>query len=359
MGAFVGTREVSKEFPTKAGVPYVIVPSKFEPKKEGQFFLSIFSVDLDFTAKELTSNGSSSSSSFSSSQTTSTSSYAPGSSSSSSSRSSGNPNALSLHGKWVIGKNSGGCPSNNSWKSSPQYIIEVKKSCKVEISLKQDKSPADGKFIHIGFFVFKSEPTKKKKINIRDLVFQSDQINLEEVIAKADLEAGTYNIVASTYYPDKENSYTISVSGACFTNPKEFYELTSDLDWKYVGISGKWRSGKDGGCGNHRNTFKENPHFLITCDQTQNIKIVLETEKDVAIGFYLFTTKDGKEPDESLPNGPFLSGLSSGKVTSFKDYPDFNPGKYILRATTFDPKIHENFTVQILCEKSPCKIVEI
>jgi len=256
-------------------------------------------------------------------------------------------------------KNSGGCPSNNSWRSSPQYIIDIKKPCKVDIALKQTKTGADGKFLHIGYFLFKSEPTKKKKLNVRDLVFQSDQINAEEVAGSFNLEAGAYNILASTYYPDKENSYTLSVAGACFTSPTEFYELTPDVDWKYVSISGKWKPGKDGGCGNHRNTFKENPHFLITCDHKQTIKILLETEKDVAIGFYLFTTKDGREPDESLPNGSFISGLSSGKVTSFKEYPDFNPGKYIIRPTTFEPKVHENFTLLILCEKFPCKIVEI
>jgi len=194
-------------------------------------------------------------------------------------------------------------------------------------------------------------------LNVRDNVFQSNQINSEEVAATVDLPAGTYNLVASTYHPNKENSYTISVSGPCFTNPREFYEITPDLDWKYVTVSGQWKPGKDGGCSNH-SSFKQNPHFLITCDQHQNVRVVLETDRDVAIGFYMFTTKDGRETNDSLPSSPFLSGLSLGKCSTFKDY-DLQPGKYILRPTTFAPSVHDNFTVQVLGEKVPCKISEI
>jgi len=265
-----------------------------------------------------------------------------------------------LHGKWVIGKTAGGSPTQPQWKETPQYILEVSTKTKIEISLVQPKSPKDGKFLHIGFFVFKADlPAKKKKINTRDLVYQSQLINSDDVTAVIDMEPGTYNIVACTYHPNMENSYSISVTGACFTSPKEFYEISPELDWKSVTIHAEWRKGKDGGCSNHATTWKDNPQFLITCSQKQTVKILLETERDVPVGFYLYKTNDGKTTDESLPSSPFVSGLSLGKVTSMKDYVDFLPGKYILRATTFTPNIHEKFTISVLAERVSCSISEI
>lgn len=168
-------------------------------------------------------------------------------------------------------------------------------------------SPKDGKFLHIGYFVFKADlPAKKKKLNTRDLVYQSQLINSEDgtktvnfthfflVTATVDLEAGFYNIVACTYYPNLENSYTLSVAGACFTSPKEFYEISPEIDWKVVHSSGEWKSGKDGGCSNNQSTWKENPEFLINCPAKQTVKVVLETDRDVAIGFYLWKSHGNK-----------------------------------------------------------------
>jgi len=230
----------------------------------------------------------------------------------------------------------------------------------VEIALLQEKNTKDGKFLHIGFFVFKADiPAKKKKINTRDLVFQSQLINAEDVTATIDLEPGTYNIVACTYHPNLENSYSLSVAGTCFTSPRQFYELTPALDWKIVTTTGAWKHGKAGGCSNHVTTWRDNPQFLITCTHKQTVKILLETERDVAVGFYLFKTKDGHTTDEALPNSPFVSGLTLGKVTSVKDYVDFLPGKYILRAATFIPNIHEKFTLQVLAESVSCSVSEI
>jgi len=230
----------------------------------------------------------------------------------------------------------------------------------VEIILHQEKSPADGKFLHIGFFVFKGElPAKKKKINTRDLLYQSQLINSEIANATIDLDPGTYNILACTYHPNLENSYSLSVAGTCFTNTKQFYEITPAQDWKIVSITGEWKAGKDGGCSNHATTWRNNPQFLITCTRKQTVKILLETERDVAIGYYLYKTNDGHTTDEALPNSPFVSGLALGKVTSFKDYVDLMPGQYILRAATFIPNVHDSFTIQVLAETVSCSISEI
>jgi len=266
---------------------------------------------------------------------------------------------FTLQGKWVAGKNAGGSPTQISWKTSPQYILEISSTCNVEISLSQQRCP-DGKFLHIGFLVFKADlPTKKKKINTRDLVHQGQFINSEKVTDSITLESGTYNIIACTYQPNMENSYTLSVSAPCLRSQAEFYELTPELDWKYVTAKGEWKAGKDGGCSNSPNTFTQNPHFLLTCPQKQFLKILLETEHDVPIGFYVFTTKDGKHPDEALSNSPFVNGMNLGRVTTFKDFPDFGPGKYLIRPTTFTPHVQDHFTIHVLAEKVVCQISEV
>jgi len=190
------------------------------------------------------------------------------------------------------------------------------------------------------------------------MLFQSDQINDTEISATLDLMPGTYNILASTYLPNLEGSYRISVSGNSLKDPRDFYEITPDKDWKYTIINGQWRNGKDGGCSDNVSTFSQNPEFLITCPKQQLLRIMVETESETIIGFYIYKTNDGTQISEALPNSHFARGASIGRVTVFKDYPEISAGKYILRPTTYNPRVHAKFTVQILAESAACQISE-
>jgi len=102
----------------------------------------------------------------------------------------------------------------------------------------------------------------------------------------------------------------------------------------------------------------ENPKFLLTVDQKQYLKIILETPENNAVGFYVFNTKDGHKTEDMAFVSPFVSGQTLGLVTSFKDI-ELDAGRYIVMPATFNPNIHVNFTLHVLADKKACRLTNL
>jgi len=255
---------------------------------------------------------------------------------------------------WVKGKTAGGCSNEPTWKESPQFILDLPADDKVTITLKQLQR-VDNKFFHVGFVVMKSEPAKKRKFQTTDVIHQTQFVNGQTNVADVDLTAGAYNILASTFHPNLENTFEMIVQ----TNHKaaKLYELTPDVDWKKTSLEGLWAAGKDGGCSNNKATWMQNPTFCLDVEQQSGVKLIVDAVDGLqtAIGYYVFTTKDGKKVVKMVNASPFVQGAKN--VTVAKDW-DFEPGKYLVMVATFEPNRHGAFTLTALADQ-PCKLSHV
>jgi len=161
-----------------------------------------------------------------------------------------------------------------------------------------------------------------------------------------ELPAGTYNILASTFHPNLENTFELIIAGSPNIKKAKFYELTPDLDWKKQQVQGEWAPGKDGGCSNNKSTWMQNPTYCLAVNRKATLKVVVDVAAPKsAIGYYVFTTKDGKQ----VLNGSSSFVQGSKNVTVAKDW-DLEPGKYLLMPATFEPKLHGSFVLTVYSE---------
>jgi len=333
---FLG-REISIEFKVKENVDYVLIPSHFNPGEENPFQFIVYTQSSKCDVIELKRAIAAevpmhSTSLIDDHHVPVTSDVHP-------------TISVSVNSAWIIGKTAGGCSNEPTWKVSPQFILEIPVDEKVTITLKQQKPP-DGKYFHIGFIVMKSEPIKKRKFQTSDVIHQTQFINTASTSGDINLKAGAYNIVACTFRPNIENTFELSVYGQ---NEKVIlYELTSENDWKKVSLNGRWSPGKDGGCSNNKNTWMNNPYYLLELHQKSTVKVVVDVLiLKSAIGYYLWTTDDGKKVVKMIGASTFVQGLKNVSVS--KDW-ELDPGKYIVIPTTFEPNLHSDFVITAYSE---------
>jgi len=329
----------------EANVDYVVIPSQFNPGEENEFHLAIYTENhhsLVENCKPISQ----------SSQKPNEPGHTPVQSVSQPS----NLPTLKVTSAWITGKNAGGCTNEPTWKESPQFILEVPQDDKVTINLKQLQKP-EGKYHHIGFIVMKSEPTKKRKFNTTDAVYQTQFMNAEFNTGEVDLPAGAYNIITCTFKPNLENTFELSATGKSLQKGS-LQELTPANDWKKAIAKGAWVSGKSGGCGNNKSTFLQNPLFRIDLSQADTVKIVLEVNDNIksAAGYYLWSTTDGKTPVKQIGASNFLQ--SPKNLTVSKDW-QLETDKYLIMPATFEPNKLGTFTVSAYSVKDDCKLTPI
>uniref|UniRef100_A0A6B2KYH0 Calpain catalytic domain-containing protein n=1 Tax=Arcella intermedia TaxID=1963864 RepID=A0A6B2KYH0_9EUKA len=346
LSPFFAGREISVEFEAKANVDYVIVPSHFKPGEENPFFIFIYTINPKAHVALCVSSGASQSTQGKESAPQQGAQAAP---SAGGGGGGGGPKTeITLEAAWIKGKTAGGCINEPTWKQNPQFILELPTESKIAVTLKQTQK-VDNKFLHCGFIILKADPQKKSKIQIVDNIHQSQYINSQSNTSDVSLSAGAYNIITTTFHPNLENTFTLSVAHDCDPKTTKFFLLTPQNDWAVQKASGAWGPGKDGGCSNNKATWMQNPQFLLQVDQKVSAKVVLEVNgPKSAVGFYLFTSNDGVKVVKMVGASAFMQGQKL--VSVVKDY-DLEPGKYILLAATFDPAKHSNFDVIVYADK--------
>jgi len=173
-------------------------------------------------------------------------------------------------------------------------------------------------------------------------------------MADISLVPGTYNILCCTFEPDVESEFELTVTGS-FSNAKQLFELNEKTDWQKSSISGKWAPGTDGGCSNNKNTWMQNPMFKVEVIEKSNIRIMLDSEKVAsAVGYYVFSTKDGKKPFELIGKSPFTKPQGAHTISA-ENWP-MEPASYLIMPATFDQKNHGNFVVNVYSDHKVCKL---
>jgi Ca2+-binding EF-hand superfamily protein len=325
MSPFQNTRDVCLEWTALKGIDYVIVPSYFESGKTGKFWVSLLSypqtsILLDtYIPAPVNSIGGSTDSG-----------VAP----------------LSVRSYWTY-LTAGGSPQYTTWIYSPQFLLNIPQRDQVEISVRLLSDP-NQKLPLFGFFVLYAEPHRKQVFNLGSILYSSKFADTLSNTATVPLEAGWYNIMCSTLEPGIEMAFELSVKGT-LNDTKVLDDLQSLNNWKIVSLPGHWDSSS--GCSTFKEDWMQNPVFRLEVYEKSSFQIVLDSDKvNSAVGYYIFTTKDGIFPLQIQGKSTFTkSRLGNRDLAS--QYWSLDRATYLLVPTTFERRERANFYLTIYTEK--------
>uniref|UniRef100_U3EA24 Calpain-10 n=1 Tax=Callithrix jacchus TaxID=9483 RepID=U3EA24_CALJA len=178
---------------------YLAVPSTFLKDAPGQFLLRVFSTGrVSLSAVRAVAKNA-----------------APGAV-----LPSGEWGTVQLRGSWRAGHTAGGSRNFASYPTNPCFPFLVPEGpgprC-VHITLHQHCQPGDTEFHPIGFHVFQV-PEGGRSLDATPLLLQEPLLSCvphryaQEVSQLCLLPAGTYRVVPSTYLPDTEGAFTVTIA---------------------------------------------------------------------------------------------------------------------------------------------------
>ncbi|KAG9476084.1 hypothetical protein GDO78_002914 [Eleutherodactylus coqui] len=160
------------------------------------------------------------------------------------------------------------------------------------------------------------------------------RINSPHYLTKIPLTtpgAHTFTLVVSQYEKQNTIHYTIRVYAACkFTFSKIPTPYTINKR-----INGQWKGHSAGGCGNFRDTHKNNPIYQFNAEKAGPLLVELRGPRQYSVGFEVITV--------STPGDPGPSGFqkkSSGDYRcgfSYLEIDNIPAGIYNIIPTTFLP----------------------
>ncbi|XP_020030540.2 calpain-10 isoform X2 [Castor canadensis] len=178
---------------------YLAVPSTFLKDVPGQFLLRVFSTGkVSLSAVRPAAKGAS-----------------PGTA-----LPAGEWETVQLQGRWRAGQTAGGSRNFTSYPCNPCLPFSVPEGASprcVRISLRQHCRLSDSQLYPIGFHVFQV-PAGDESQGTRPLLLQEPLLSCvphrhaQEVSRLCFLSAGTYKIVPSTYLPDTEGAFTVTIA---------------------------------------------------------------------------------------------------------------------------------------------------
>lgn len=254
---FASTREAHWNGVLKPDSMFVVIPCTFDPNWESKFSLTILT-DQAIKIKKLQE-----------------------------------VKDLTLEGDWK-GDTAGGCINHWTWRNNPQFMLTVKKDLTATVTLKQGDSDA---MPSAGFYVTKSSGKKILIMKPEDLLGKGAFEKKKTISADIELKASElpYAIIPCTFYPDTENSFSVSVTPS--TSPSDLRLRACADDWRKAVASGQWVKGKTaGGCRNYK-SWLSNPQFFMRLRARSEVVIILCQQQgtenlDNSIGFYIIQTKD-------------------------------------------------------------------
>ena len=253
-----------------------------------------------------------------------------------------------MEGDW--NRNKKGSFNYSTWFLNEQFSILPSEDCEARISI-DSHSPLPS-----GFYLFKSENHKKKKLFtdlvakthfsenrhgeyflrkiFRSLTFPfSPQVH---VVAKLKKDT-TYVVVPCTFAPVSDNlgDFELKVRS---TKPFELNCLEEEENC--ASVYGEWNETNAGGCANHRNaTWETNPLVRLTISAETCLVIELsqpdeQIPQGFGVGYYVF--KGDERPLETVRVVAKSKFVKGSRTVAFK-FPKVTPGVYSISPCTHEP----------------------
>ena len=272
------------------------------------------------------------------------------------------------------GRSAAGCFNYPTWRNNPQYVLYIKKTANVEITLTQsDMKP---EIYHIGFYVFQGNQFIKRVIEKDEMIEKcslEDQITVS-ITVKLTGSTTPYMIIPCTFDPGEQTDFKLSVKLLANTNDVlSFYKLLPSNDWIKNIVKGKWGKSNAGGCRNF-STHLLNDQFLISLPNGGkcNGKILLQTgngEEIDELGLYLLSPPKGlAHKVVHLLDAPLLSksgfNLPNEAILDFRI--DAENEQIVIIPCTFEAQRYSSYKMFIFSDQpinitplSPPKYKEI
>lgn len=142
----------------------------------------------------------------------------------------------------------------------------------------------------------------------------------------------TFTLVVSQYEKQNTINYTLRVYSVCKFNfskiPTPFIHTKR--------INGQWKGASAGGCGNYRDTFKNNPIYQFNMEKAGPLLIELRGSRQYSVGFEVVTVStagdSGSSGSQKRGSGDYRCGFCYMEVENLP------AGIYNVIPTTFLPK---------------------
>ncbi|XP_067261286.1 calpain-7 [Chanodichthys erythropterus] len=142
----------------------------------------------------------------------------------------------------------------------------------------------------------------------------------------------TFTLVVSQYEKQNTINYTLRVYSVCKFN---FSKIPTPFTHTKR-INGQWKGASAGGCGNYRDSFKNNPIYQFNLEKTGPLLIELRGSRQYSVGFEVVTVStagdSGSSGSQKRGSGDYRCGFCYMEVENFP------AGIYNVIPTTFLPK---------------------
>jgi len=277
-------------------------------------------------------------------------------------------NKAQFDGEWK-GPTAAGCANNAGWLNNPQYALQViHPNTKLFVNLSQPdlryvmkKCPAmiTKEYEAIGLYIVKTKDLKYRKTSClpEEKAATSTFTNVRDLSFECILEPGNYIVIPCTFAPNAQLEY-----GLCMysSQPTETRQLTADMP--SVKLNSAWHGISAGGCANNRDTWLNNPQFLLVCSSGGSVEILLSQEsvphmplEAVAIyGFHSDTQSRVTQVNSIFLRPTTIINLQTVSETITVE-PNVN---YIIMPTTFDAHKERNFTISVAYDSANISMFE-
>ncbi|KAM4689268.1 calpain-7 [Discoglossus pictus] len=160
------------------------------------------------------------------------------------------------------------------------------------------------------------------------------RINSPHYLTKMTLNTpgtNTFTLVVSQYEKQNTIRYTLRVYAACKFN---FSKIPTPYTINKR-INGQWKGQSAGGCGNFRDTHKNNPIYQFNMDKSGPVLIELRGPRQYSVGFEVITVSANGDPGPSgfqkKSSGDYRCGFC------FMEIDTLPTGTYNIIPTTFLP----------------------
>ena len=240
-----------------AGENHVLVPTYFDPAKEGTFSLDVVS-DIECALEPIPE---------------------------------WHEKTLSL--AWTE-DTAGGCANNFTWRKNMQVELLIKKKpTRVTVQIEQENKGKEN--VKIGFLLVRADhPGEKVYTVAQDAVVGKTTFSpMPKVSLEVELvEEAQYIIIPSTFDADVVMPFTINIFS---DEPVDANIIPEQGTWRFASTEGQWVEENAGGAINNDLTFRHNPRFRINCPSRKETIVLIYIEQDeqeggemLELGYYLF-----------------------------------------------------------------------
>jgi hypothetical protein len=117
-------------------------------------------------------------------------------------------------GTWRKGATAGGCTNFPSAETNPQFLVKPSRPCSAFFSVRivEEEGASRDYDINIGLKVVAKKGRRIKNIFVGESRAESNYSNSREEACEAELKPEQLTIMPSTFYPDKEAAFVVTVA---------------------------------------------------------------------------------------------------------------------------------------------------